>query len=95
MKKNSRKCPYCESKVSYIKALTEVSVGEHTCPECYKNSNITYDKKIYITAGILLLLGIVLAAIMFFTDFSKHILLKFIITIILFGIFFFFIFLYF
>ena len=36
MKKNSRKCPYCESKVSYIKALTEVSVGEHTCPECYK-----------------------------------------------------------
>ncbi len=95
MKKNSRKCPYCGSNVSYIKSLTEVSGGEHTCRECGRISNITYDKKIYITAGILLLVALILAAFMFFSDFSKHILLKFIITVIPFGIFFFMIPLYF
>ena len=95
MSKKKRKCPYCESKVSYIKSLTEISSGEHFCPECNKYSNITFDKKIYLSAGILLLAAIILAAVMFFSDFSEHMLLKLGVTILPFVIFFFMIPLYF
>jgi len=89
MKKNLRKCPYCGSAISYFRALTEISSGEHICPECSKYSNIIYSKKIYICAGILLVAAIVLAAAMFLSGFTKHILLKLLITLIPFGIFFF------
>ena len=71
MKKNLRKCPYCGSAISYFRALTEISSGEHICPECSKYSNIIYSKKIYICAGILLVAAIVLAAAMFLSGFTK------------------------
>ena len=89
MKKKTRSCPYCGSKVSYIRSLTEISSGEHLCRDCGRYSSVTYDKKIYISAGLLLLAAVILAAVMFFSDFSKQILLKFAVIIIPFGIFFF------
>ncbi|MBQ2604387.1 MAG: hypothetical protein II589_05070, partial [Clostridia bacterium] len=89
MNKNLRRCPYCDSRVSYIKSLTEIGSGEHLCPACKKYSNIEYSKKIYLPAAIILVLAIALAAIFFFSDINKHLILSFIGIIIPFGIFFF------
>ena len=88
MKKNMRRCPYCGSRVSYIKSLTELGSGEHLCPECNKYSNIEYSKKIYLPAAIILVLALVLAAI-FLKELKTHLILAFVGIIIPFGVFFF------
>ncbi len=67
-KKRKRSCPYCNSKISYIRALSEMSLGEHTCPKCNKNSNISYSKKIYIPAAVALAAAIAITAVIYFKE---------------------------
>jgi len=87
MNNNMRKCPYCGSKVSYIKSLMEIGSSEHLCPECNKYSNIEYSKKIYLPAVVILVLAIALASIFFFSDLKTHLILSFICIIIPFEVF--------
>lgn len=87
--RNNIKCPYCDSEVSYIQALSEVSTGEHTCPVCNKNSNIKYDKKIYLPAGILLGIAVIVTILLFLFDVKSNPILAICIVIIPFAVFFF------
>lgn len=89
MKKNICKCPYCDSEVKYIEALTEISTGEHTCSVCNKNSNIKYNKKMYIPAAVLLALAIIIASVVFFASEKSHMLLALVIVLIPFAAFYF------
>lgn len=89
MKKNSRKCPYCDSEVSYLEALTDISRGEHTCVNCNQNSNIVFSKKLYIPAAILLVIAVALAAAVFFLSGRSNLLLTAVVIIIPFAVFFF------
>ena len=89
MKNNSRKCPYCDSEVSYFEALTDISKGEHTCINCNQNSNIVFSKKLYIPAAILLVIAVALAAVVFFLSGRSNLLLTAVVIIIPFAVFFF------
>ena len=89
MKKNIRICPYCGKKVSYIQALSEVSSGEHTCSYCKTNSNISFNKKIYIPAGIFLIVAITVSFILIKMNIDKNLLIAGGVVIALFGVFYF------
>lgn len=89
MDKNKRKCPYCGSKVSYIEALSELSTGEHTCAVCNKNSNISYSKKMYIPAAVLLGIAVIIAVLIFILGNKENLLQIFLVIIIPFAVFFF------
>lgn len=89
MSRKTRKCPYCKSKVSYFGALSELNNGEHTCRNCYKNSNISYDKMIYIPAIIALVLGIIVAAMFFLFKIIKNLILALVLILVPFAAFYF------
>lgn len=82
MNKKVRKCPYCDSEISYLNALSEISGGEHTCSVCNKNSNIIHDKKIYIPAAILLAIAVIGAVITLLLGGKSHLLLAAVFIII-------------
>lgn len=89
MNRNIRKCPYCDSDVSFLQALTQVTNGEYTCPICNKNSNISFDKKIYIPTAVLLVIAVAITVLMFVFKVSTNLILAFVIIIIPFAAFFF------
>ena len=89
MSKNIRKCPYCGEEVSYIQALSEINLGEHTCPGCNKNSNISYSKKIYIPTAIVLVFAVAAAFLLFKLNVIKNIILACVIVLIPFAVFYF------
>ena len=89
MSKNIRKCPYCGKKVSYIQALSEVNSGEHTCSYCNNNSNISFNKKIYIPAGVFLAAAAIILAVLFRLDLDQNLLIAAGVVIVLFGVFYF------
>ena len=89
MSKKIRACPYCGRKVSYIEALSEVNSGEHTCPGCSANSNISYNKKIYIPTAIVLVAAVAAAILLFKLNIIKNLLLASAIVLIPFAFFFF------
>ncbi|MDE7390041.1 MAG: hypothetical protein K2M82_03780, partial [Lachnospiraceae bacterium] len=88
MKKHERACPYCGSSVTYIEALSEISVGEHTCGVCNKNSNIIHDKKIYVPAAVILVIAIAIAALLYILGDDTNLILSFCIILIPFAVFF-------
>jgi len=89
MGRKKRKCPYCKSKVSYFGALSELNSGEHTCRNCYKNSNIAYNKMIYIPAVIALVIAIIVAAMFFVFKIIKNLILALILILVPFAVFYF------
>ena len=89
MGRKKRKCPYCKSMVSYFGALSELNSGEHTCPRCYKNSNIAYNKMIYIPAVIALVIAIIVAAMFFVFKIIKNLILALVLILVPFAVFYF------
>jgi len=89
MNRKIRKCPYCKSNVSYFAALSELNSGEHTCPVCNKNSNISYEKKIYIPAAVLLVLSLIFAAMFFVFKVITNLMVALVLILIPFGVFYF------
>ena len=89
MGKNIRKCPYCGEKVSYFGALSEINSGEHTCPRCNTNSNISYSKKIYIPTAAVLVIAIGAALLLFKLNIMKNLILACVLVLIPFIVFFF------
>jgi len=89
MNRKNRKCPYCKSKVSYFGALSELQSGEHTCRNCCKNSNIAFNKMIYIPAAAALLLAIIVAAMFFLFKIIHNLILALVLILVPFGVFYF------
>ena len=89
MNKNVRKCPYCDSSISYLRALSELNSGEHTCYVCNKNSNISYGKRIYITAAILLAIAIGVVGMLFLFKVITNVWLALVLALIPFAAFYF------
>ena len=89
MGRKNRKCPYCKSKVSYFGALSELQSGEHTCRNCYKNSNISFQKTIYIPAAVALLIAIAVAAMFFWFKIITNLILALVLILVPFGVFYF------
>ena len=87
MGKNIRKCPYCSGRVTYFEALSELSSGEHTCRNCNRNANISFNKKIYIPTAIILAAAIGAAFLLFKLNIIKNFLLASLIVIIPFVVF--------
>ena len=89
MGRKTRKCPYCKSKVSYFEALSEMQNGEHTCRNCYKNSNISFNKTIYIPAAVALIIAIAVAAMFFWLKIITNLILALVLILVPFGVFYF------
>ena len=89
MNRNIRKCPYCKSRVSYFGALSELNSGEHTCPVCHKNSNISYSKMIYVPTAILLAVAIGVAGLLFWFKIITNLFLALVLILIPFAAFYF------